>query len=494
MRPSQPVPVLLLALLLVLAAHAFGTGLDFLAAIQEPGELDYGEGIVWQQAALIPGPRMYAAGQGLPFIAFHYPPVFYLLTHAVGAFMPDLLAAGRLVSAISAVAIAMLVTSLVLAAAPLQDGTRRADRLCCALAAGLLAFCVHALRIWAMFMRVDTLAVALGLAGVLVAARANGRLRGTACGLLLCIAAVYCKQTELPAGLAVFIVATLRNPRVGLSAGCIALVAGLVPLAALQSVTHGGFLQNIIGYNINSFNLSAGVGNLYLEALSLPLAALIVLAAFRLFPAGIRLNTMAVAGARLASRTAAARAMLMLHFMLSTVMLLTIFKSGGSINYFIDWLCVGCVLLGVFLCGLNPASRATHFTLAALCGYALLTPLQILPIWSSNTDEAQQAALVRRIAQASKPVGSENMVLLMRAGKPVIYEPAIVTELAALGRWDERPLVDMIASGGFAFMLTSDDASGPPSRRSPAVDAAMRHAYPKLEQVGARLWLRSPQE
>jgi len=34
--------------------------------------------------------------------------------------------------------------------------------------------------------------------------------------------------------------------------------------------------------------------------------------------------------------------------------------------------------------------------------------------------------------------------------KPVIFEPAIATELALLGKWDETPLVEMIRSNGFA--------------------------------------------
>ena len=90
---------------------------------------------------------------------------------------------------------------------------------------------------------------------------------------------------------------------------------------------------------------------------------------------------------------------------------------------------------------------------------------------------------MRRIAAAEKPVASEDMTLLMRAGKPVIFEPAIVTELASLGRWDEGPLVNMIRSGGFAFMITTENAPGGSFHRTPAVDAAMREAYPKWSSL-----------
>ncbi len=35
-------------LLVILSLHSCGVGLDMLAAIRDPNELDYGEGIVWQ--------------------------------------------------------------------------------------------------------------------------------------------------------------------------------------------------------------------------------------------------------------------------------------------------------------------------------------------------------------------------------------------------------------------------------------------------------------
>src|SRR5262249_13719662 len=121
----------------------------------------------------------------------------------------------------------------------------------------------------------------------------------------------------------------------------------------------------------------------------------------------------------------------------------------------------------------------------------VLQPFRQLPDRASPEELAQQQALVRRIAEATKPVASENMTLLMEAGKPVIFEPAIMTELALLGKWDETPLIAMIRPGGFAVMLTAD-ALPDSQRRTPAVDAAMRQAYPRVEQAGPDLWLHFP--
>ena len=243
--------ILLFALLVFLGIHAFGAIRDFIVAIHYPYELDYGEGIVWQQAALIPGPRMYAPGAGLPFIAFQYPPLFYLVTRVVATFMPDLLSAGRLVSATAALSIVPLIGMLVIVAAPRSFKGRTLTAVTIAAAAGLLALSLHAVRTWGLFMRVDMIAVALGLAGVGTAAWSNGKLWGTTCGLLLCVASVYCKQTQLPAGIAIFLIVLLRRPRAALGAAAVAAATGLAVLGLLQWLTSGGFLENIIGYNVN---------------------------------------------------------------------------------------------------------------------------------------------------------------------------------------------------------------------------------------------------
>ena len=79
-------------------------------------------------------------------------------------------------------------------------------------------------------MRVDMLAITLSMMGLLVGAWSNGRFWGTTGALLLCVAAVFTKQTQLPAGVAVFLIALLRNPRGALGA---AAVAGAVGLGAL---------------------------------------------------------------------------------------------------------------------------------------------------------------------------------------------------------------------------------------------------------------------
>jgi hypothetical protein len=448
---------------------------------------------------------MYSDSRDLPFIVFHYPPLYHLLVRAALSIQPSFLAAGRLVSSLSAVLIALSVAGLVRIADQCPGRPFASAEFAIAFGAGLLALCLDPVRVWGLLMRVDMAAVALGMMGLLVGAWANGRFWGTTMALLLCVASVFTKQTQLPVGVAVFLIALLRNPRGALYAAAIAGTFGLGALGLMEGLTGGGFLHNIVGYNINRFSLQYAFWTVWHEQASFPFMALMLMAAgatllgqFRQRPAGPGLPTIGQRLLRLrrADRATTARAMLLLHFALASLMLFTLLKSGSSSNYLLDWLCVGCVLIGVLLCDLVGAEWRFSLVTAAIITALLILGVANLPVRKVPDQFLpeqldRQAALVRRIAAAEKPVASEDMVLLMLAGKRVIFEPAIVTELASTGRWNEGPLVNMIRSGGFAFMITTDNAVGGSRRRTPAVDAAMRETYPRVEQVGP-LWLHLP--
>ena len=494
---------LLGVLLAVLAAHVGAVALDIMTAIRYPFELGYAEGIVWQQAALIPGPRMYGTSQDLPFIVFNYPPLYYLLARAALSLQPDLLAAGRFVSALSTVLIAApSAAGLVLIATRGRGQPIGAIEVGCAMAAGMLVLCLPTVRSYGAMMRPDILATSLGMMGLLVGAWSNGRFWGTAGALLLCVAAVFAKQTHLSAGVAVFLIALLRNPRGALGAAALAGGVGLAAVGWLELLTGHGFLRNIIDYNITPFSAWHAYRIFKGSRASYPFIALMLVAfvvlGWAVLPSAARLRPGAVLqdmrALRGADRATACRALLLLRFALATLMLPTAFKDGSNYNYLLECLSTGCVLIGVLLVdlargGTGSARWFQGVTVVLLVGVALL-PMRQMPDLMAKEAPAQ-AALVERIAAAQKPVSSENMVLLMRAGKPVIYEPRMAEQMAVAGTWDEAPLVEMIRAHGFAFMITTDfQMNG--TRRTPTVEAAMMEAYPRVEQAGPRLWLRLP--
>jgi hypothetical protein len=165
-------------------------------------------------------------------------------------------------------------------------------------------------------------------------------------------------------------------------------------------------------------------------------------------------------------------------------------------NYLLEYLAVGAALLGLMLVQLarRDVWRGYAFAIACLVvfGTVAIQPFQMRRSLADPATRAPRDALLARIAAADKPVVSADMVLLKRAGKPVLFEPYIVTELALGGQWDETALVAQMRSGAFAFVITEDDDVGGSAHRTPAMDAAMRQAYPRVEKVAPRLWVHSP--
>ena len=108
-RASWHRPVALAAMVAAIALLA----LDFAwfvdggaKAIRYPFEIDYGEGIVWQQALRIASGDAYGSIDHYPAIVFHYPPFYHLISLATAAILGlDQLAAGRAVSLVSTVLI-----------------------------------------------------------------------------------------------------------------------------------------------------------------------------------------------------------------------------------------------------------------------------------------------------------------------------------------------------------------------------------------------------
>jgi hypothetical protein len=81
------------------------------------------------------------------------------------------------------------------------------------------------------------------------------------------------------------------------------------------------------------------------------------------------------------------------------------------------------------------------------------------------------------------PVYSENMVILMAAGKEIPAEPAIITALARRGQWDESGFIRRIQEGQFsAIILTSSLDNS--ERFTTGVAGAIDNRYALNRQAG----------
>ncbi|HSF95749.1 MAG TPA: hypothetical protein VLA52_12050, partial [Thermohalobaculum sp.] len=86
---------------------------------------------------------------------------------------------------------------------------------------------------------------------------------------------------------------------------------------------------------------------------------------------------------------------------------------------------------------------------------------------------------------APGPVISDDMVMVLQAGKEVVWEAAIFAELAALGVWDQRPFIEMIEAKRFSFFITIGSGDDPVFNRrySPRVRSAIDAAYPDKQVI-----------
>lgn len=490
-RSVTVVRIGLLVLAVLLLGYAYFVVAGSIRAIAYPHELDYGEGIVWYQS------KQLFAGQAYgnihyPGVVFHYTPLFHFLSGLVAAMGVDGLAAGRLVSLLSTLTMAFMVGAIVRYVILSSEGDRR-TALACGAIAGLSLFVAFPVRLWAPMMRVDMLALALTLAGIYAGLRAIRQPGWIYAAAWFFVAAVFTKQTMIAAPASVFLVLLLYRPRTAWIGIATCLVVGSTAVAALAIATDGGFLRHVFLYNVNRFDISRvdQIVTIAFGHIFLVMTALIGVAA--ILSAGRRF----VAQRKQAAPQDVAAAILLCYLGLTTIMLLLVLKLGSSANYFVEWFAALSIFVGL---GLRMAvarsigggaergtetSPAGKFAIAALCAQTMFLPPNLYSPAFFEGRAAGLAQLTEMIRHTDGPVISDDMVALVRAGRPVLWEPAIFTELAATGVYDERTFIRMIDERRFPLIIVYQ-ARGDKLfslRFSPAVAAAIERNYYRQEKI-----------
>ena len=467
-----------------------------------PYQFDYGEGIVWQQMRDMVRGTAYGPLHAFPAVVYHYPPVYHLISAALaGLTGMDELAAGRTVSLVSTLLTAVLAGLLTTGA--IARGVDGKVRILCGALAGLFFLNCYPVMMWATMMRVDMLSGCLGLLGLLWSARAIERPGLIYPASVAFVLSVFTKQISIAAPMAAFAVLLVTHPKLALRGLGTCFALGILGLAVPAWLTGGDFLRHIFLYNINRFDPSV-LG----EAL-IPLIfhiAFLVLAAFGAADAwravGPRLRSpdafQAMRARWAQDHGSALLAMLLLFLIVKTLMLAGMMKSGANYNYLIEWFSAVAIFAALALQrtvtaaaggGETGVSAYRPLMLLALAG--LIAQTWFLPFRQDTPEilalrEGLRARIVARIAQSPKPVISDEMTLLIRAGQDVRWEPAIAAELAHTKLYDQAAFVRMIEAHRFGFFVTEGDKGDRifDSRYNPPVAAAMKAAYPREERLG----------
>ena len=484
--------------LLALNAAAFLAGAWVLTRF--PFELDYGEGIVlWQVDRVLRLGEAYHPLQRYPYIVFHYPPLYHLLVRLSQTVFDDPLVAGRVVAWISALGVSAC-TGLIVGLGTV--GGRRV-RFLAALIASLLVFHIPNIT-WVPNMRVDMTALWLSLLGFFVCLRWPGA-RGCAVAAVVFVAALFTKQTMIAAPTAT-VGALLLAKRTREAATMVVVMAaiggGLVSL--LAAATGGEFLRHTLRYNANPFDLGQlsrfmfanllGMNALTALALALPLTLIATRRGV------VELGCVGSTRGRAVLLTAT------LYFVAAFGISFSAGKLGAWRYYFLEWNVSCCILTGLLIGRVlrhdrtwsrSPTATAIILIVGVVAFSRLgMTVRQSEIIAGRNVEINQIAADARRALDAMRatggPVFSDDMTLLMKAGKEVPWEPNIATLLAAVGVWDERPALEMIRTGKFELIVVR--LLDRPLFHSPAIRAAIEEAYADAGGPAGRYRILRPRQ
>jgi hypothetical protein len=481
------------AALCVSALSFYSTGLHRLGL---PFQLDYGEGMCWWQSSYISDYTLaYKPMDRYPYMVVHYPPLYHIAAREFGTVLRDWMTAARLLSLLSAAGAGIAIGTLIFVSLPRRSPL--SYRMAAALFGACIVYPVDSMQ-FASFARVDMMSVFLTFAALGVFVVFWDNIPAQVIAITLSVAAFFTKQTGYTALLAMLFVLLLCRPRRAVALGAFAVTLIAIFVGYLSRVTHGGFLLNTVSYNVNPFSIRQMVIQIqahYVKNLLFLACAMGESAALcaHLLRQGIAAVPRRVRAALEKSRSHRVLVILTAHLLLASAQVMSVGKQGAYINYFLlfDLTCgalSGFLLFRLLLAWKKGSAAAPVPATAAaliLCGVLLPLPLQVSGAARSAAQTALEqqhrdayAGALKLVRETSGLVYSEDMKLLMDAGKEMPAEPAIVTALSDTGRWNEGPFRQMFIDRRIALVVVYEDLSNPQRFTSGVRDAIETNYQP----------------
>lgn len=453
-----PLPVVILLAVFLTPVYQ-----RFQSALEYPFQMDAEEGFVYQEAIdSYLGRPIYHPIDVEPYVVGNYPPLFNWTVAAITSPTRLGLPFGRSVVIFSSVLLAQILMLIVF---------WRTRRVLPSLLAPLLFMITYEFHNWSAFCRVDLPALMLTATGLFFFF-AFGRRLGASVAALVFVLAAFTKQTAVLAPIACAIAMILYDRR-RLPWFLIPYVAAAAAFFIYLSVTtHGEFYRHTVIYNRNAMDwVSFGkvmrheiwyFYRWWIVALVVGIASLMLAGRPR------------EPGPTTASQLPG---VLGIYALLSALSLLSYAKVGSAQNYSLEPLAAaalfGMETLGRLLnlsAGAAPRIRVARFGAAFMC-LALIVHAARLhatvigrDMFSSpnpSTEDRQIGRSVLDIIQGLPGDAlTDNPVFLTMLGRPVVFEPFILSRLAAEGLWDQSKLLKDIRANRFAFVLTMEDLRG----------------------------------
>ena len=451
-----------------------------------PYEVEYGEGVVLRLAMKIAdGSQVYTDYSHYPFMAATYMP-FYPVVCALGVKLFGVsFAFGRALSCVATLAIMALIWAMLRRAGKSQFA---------AVSAALLFLAAPTVRLWMPQMRVDMPAIALSLAALYCVMLGGRWLVG---GVALMALALYTRQSEVaPVAASVVYLWWIGERRNAVLVAASVAALALGAFAILQAESGGWFYRSVVVANQNRWDAGWFVAIWKSTALRWPLPFLLAVSALpialiRPRPGAIEL------GARLRRRP---ELLLALFFLLALPVSVTAGKAGAHVNHTMEALIAACLAAGVAVdyVGACRTSRwggaawaAAWLVLAGSLLYPIVRPASV-PNWREKIMTGGKEAM-EVIRRTRGDILSDDIGLLVLAGRPVFLDSHKMTTMFLDGRWDQRPVVEDIKRRRFALIITKWDPIGGASdtwgaygnlRWSIGMGRAIMRNYSLVKQVG----------
>ena len=378
-------------------------------------------------------------GDSPPWTVSNYPPLYVLLEAPLTVLFGPAYWYGRLISWLATVACAVLAGLLV--------RTLTADWLASTITALILPV-VPFIGSWSMLARIDTLALALSLAGLLCVVRWPHRILAVLASALLLTAAIYTRQSyglAAPLAAVVWLFGGYRRHALLLVGAMATLGSSLAIL--LNAVSDGGFFFNIVTANVNDFQWQLVSLHLGQAVVSMPV--LVVVGALSVCVSG-----------RFAS---GAWRVIVPYSIAATLTGLTVGKVGSNVNYLIEMGAALSIAVGLLIAWLRPRPVMRQILLLVL---AVQVALMLPPsgpraaALQRMEDRDTTDALMHVLAEVQGPVLADDaMGLLPLNGKSIELQPFEMTQLVRAGVWDQSPLLEAIDEERYAAILITRSPS-----------------------------------